>query len=160
MKPADIIEIVQHFQSGNPVESRPRGSAEEYKSDPKPIWDFAGREYRKGRKLPRQIWVDVSPGQRSGIWSDIQTEPGLYKYILVSGPETETIRNPENIDFKKYPIPEGYRVVTEEDIRANRGMDSRHWIFVSKSFGGWRAVKNTGWARDCTYLCPVDWRPS
>ena len=64
------------------------------------------------------------------------------------------IRNPENIDFKKYPIPSGYTVASEKDCRGEVQEDwmaatSFGWIPMNKPL----AIRKA-WA-DRTYLRPL-----
>lgn len=172
MTTTDIIDILQHHQSGGPVESRPKGTAEEYRPDPEPSWDFVGREYRKSVEPPQEVWL-ISDVAGKSFWSTTyRRKPGgvTLRYILdepsangVNPSPQEPLRNPENIDFKEHPIPEGYRVVTEGEMKAAGKWCPIPWMIW---YYGWIPAYGNTYKRpaDCeldsswTYLCPVDWR--
>lgn len=162
MTTTDYIDILQHFNAGNPVESRPRGSAEEYKADPEPIWDFAGREYRKANKKTEVLWRNPVNGF---VWDGTGFHPSTEqlqrwdKYVLEPCPTPPPLRNPENIDFQKYPIPKGYRVVTEEDVKNTR-FQGNEWMMYVHGDGWIRTSPHLSVVGWWTYLCPIDWRPS
>jgi len=67
----------------------------------------------------------------------------------------EPIRNPEGIDFVKYPIPDGHVVASEEDCK---GGVQEHWMVHTES-RGWLTVDNPLVCRtahnEYTYLRPI-----
>ena len=73
-------------------------------------------------------------------------------------PEIKPIRNPENINFAKYPIPEGYVVASEEDCK---GWVKGDWMVFSGGRWGRMSlpiINRTavgGW----TYIRPIDRKP-
>lgn len=60
------------------------------------------------------------------------------------------VRNPENIDFSKYPTPPGYTVVSEEDCKcpARNG-----WLLFEGGY--WKPTHATSVVKSWTYLRPL-----
>lgn len=53
---------------------------------------------------------------------------GLYIYHPERKKKAPAVRNPEGIDFKKHPIPEGYTVASHSDCKSNY---KKGWLIFS-----------------------------
>ena len=65
-------------------------------------------------------------------------------------PTGKPLRNPENIDFSKYPIPPGYTVASDEDCECPV---RDGWLLFTSC--GWKATHALTVAKSWTYLRPL-----
>lgn len=163
MTPQEIIDVVQHFANGGKVEKKqkPINSETYWSQTDDPSWNFAFFDFRKAEPVipAKEVWVTFNEYGKT-VSSRTTPPPDTseftyHKYVLA---EQSEVRNPENIDFDKHPIPEGYRLVTEEDIKCNEDLDDRDWkVFYG---GRWQVSPASGEnvMPDWTYICPKNWR--
>jgi len=130
-----------------------------------PAFDQALSLYNFPAEPPpvRKCWVRFSVGAVAiGLQSTLHEPADKTGWIQVIDPASATptapIRNPENIDFNKYPIPPGYVVASEEDCE--NAKDCFGWMFfydnewILIDHGSREYIRKT-W----TYLRPFNWKP-
>lgn len=64
----------------------------------------------------------------SAAWVLTCINIGLYIYHPERKKKAPAVRNPEGIDFKKHPIPEGYTVASHSDCKSNY---KKGWLIFS-----------------------------